>query len=97
MKNTIKQNKIQLKAKRGYKKWEQLFWFKKLTDISKQNTSLLKTSMFLQTALAAETHLARAWLEVYGALDFLAQSSPGGGGGAALSTSLNKNFLFFQF
>jgi hypothetical protein len=33
-----KHNKIQLKTKRWYKKREQLFLFRKLTDISKQNT-----------------------------------------------------------
>jgi hypothetical protein len=41
-KNTTAHNKIQLKTKRGYKKREQLLIFKKLTDISKQNTIFVK-------------------------------------------------------
>jgi hypothetical protein len=42
MKNIIKHNKLQLETRRGYKKREQLFWFYKLTDISKQNTIFVK-------------------------------------------------------
>jgi hypothetical protein len=38
----MKHNKIQLRTKRSYKKREQLFLFRKLTDISKQNTIFVK-------------------------------------------------------
>jgi hypothetical protein len=38
----MKHTKIQLKTERWYKKWEQLFLFKTLTDISKQNTIFVK-------------------------------------------------------
>jgi hypothetical protein len=38
----MRHNKIQLKTKRRYKKREQLFLFRKLTDISKQNTVFVK-------------------------------------------------------
>jgi hypothetical protein len=54
----MKNNKIQLKTKRRYKKREKLFGFKKPTKTVSKIQSLLKTPMLLQTALAAETHLA---------------------------------------
>jgi hypothetical protein len=38
----MKDNKIQLKTKRWYKKREQLFLFRKLTDISKRNKVVVK-------------------------------------------------------
>jgi hypothetical protein len=38
----MKQNKIHLKTKKWYKKREQLFLFRKLTDISKPNTIFVK-------------------------------------------------------
>jgi hypothetical protein len=38
----MRHDKIQLKTKRWYKKREQLFLFRKLTDISKQNTIFVK-------------------------------------------------------
>jgi hypothetical protein len=42
IKSKMKHNKMQLKTKRWYKKRGQLFLFRKLTDISKQNTIFVK-------------------------------------------------------